>query len=170
LKRFKMPESNSLQGQQADARNPLEGRPEIVIDKEGNWFYNGLPIINRKIQLYFCQLLEIGPDGGYLLRNEQEVCPVEVQDTPFVVTSLWPSDGPHEQFFIKLNDDTVETLDMQTLVISAENIPYCQVKQGRFRARFLRAPYYRLAESVQQEGDAKFFIELNGERHYLLSA
>jgi len=162
-----MPESNAPHGQHPDGLNPCDGRPAIVIDKEGKWFYNGLPIINRKIELYFCRLLEAGPDGGYQLRNEQEVCPVEVQDTPFVVAALWPSEGPHEQFFIKLNDDTVETLDIKTLVIGPENIPYCGVKQGRFKARFLRAPYYRLAESVQQEGDAKFFIELNGKRHYL---
>lgn len=167
MNRFEVPVSKSFQEQQASARNSLEARPAIVIDKEGNWFYNGLPIINRQIQLYFFQLLEIGPDGGYLLRNEKETCPVEVQDAPFVVTALWPSDEPHEQFFIKLNDDSVETLDMLTLVISAENIPYCTVKQGCFRARFLRAPYYRLAESIQQENDTTFFIELNGRRHYL---
>ena len=169
MKRFEMPVLNSPQGQQMNTQVPIEDRPAIVIDKEGSWFYNGLPIINRQILQYFYQLLEIGPDGGYLLRNEQESCPVEVQDTPFVVTALWPSEGPHEQFFIKLNDDSVETLAMETLVISAENIPYCIVK-GRFKARFLRVPYYRLAESVQQEGDAAFFVELNGERHYLSPA
>jgi len=146
------------------------GRNIIGIDKEGTWFYNGLPIINRRIQLYFFQLLEAAPEGGYLLRNGQEVCPVEVQDTPFVVTALWHSAGPPEQFFIKLNDDTTEALDMKSLVISADNIPYCAVKQGSFRARFLRAPYYCLTESVQQEGEAVFYIELNGERYYLSSA
>jgi len=156
--------SNRSRGRQTAA---AEGRPSIVIDKEGNWSYNGLPIINRRIVLYFCELLEAAPGGGYQLRTEQEICPVEVQDTPFVVTALWPSCGPEEGFFIKLNDDTVEPLDVKTLVIGAENIPYCAVKQGRFRARFLRAPYYRLAESVQQEGEASFFIELNGTRQYL---
>ena len=169
MKRFEMPALNSPQGQQMNTQVPIEDRPAIFIDKEGSWFYNGLPIINRQILQYFYQVLEIGPDGGYLLRNGQESCPVEVQDTPCVVTALWPSEGPHEQFSIKLNDDSVETLAMETLVISAENIPYCMVK-GRFKARFLRVPYYRLAESVQQEGDAAFFIELNGERHYLSPA
>lgn len=164
-----MPDVNYPQGQQMNTQGPGEDRPAIFIDKEGTWFYNGLPIINRQILQYFYQLLEIGPDGGYLLRNAQEACPVEVQDTPFVVTALWPSEGPHEKFFIKLNDDSVETLAMKTLSISAENIPYCTVK-GRFKARFLRAPYYRLVESVQQEGDAGFFIELNGKRHYLSPA
>jgi hypothetical protein len=144
-----------------------EDRPAIVIDKEGTWFYNGLPIVNQLILQYFYQLLEPGPAGGYQLKNEQEIVPIEVQDTPFVVTSLWPSDSPPGQFFIKLNDNSVETLDMETLTINAENIPYCVVKQGRFRARFLRAPYYRLAESVQQEGEDRFFVELNGKRHYL---
>ena len=150
-----------------DVELSSENRPALVIDKEGTWFYNGLPIINRQIQQYFYQLLEPVPGGGYQLRNDQEVFPVEVLDTPFVVTSLWPSDVPPEQFFIKLNDDSIETLDLETLVINPENIPYCTVKQGRFRARFLRAPYYRLAESVKQEGDDRFFIELNAKRHYL---
>ena len=152
------------------AQDSLEGRPSILINKEGEWFYNGLPIINKKVLQYFYQLLETGPDGGYQLRNERECCPVEVQDTPFVVTALWPSDGPHEQFFIRLSDDSVETLAIETLSISPENIPYCTIKKGRFRARFLRAPYYRLAESVQQENEADFFIELNGKRHYLSMA
>jgi len=165
-----MPVLNSPHGQQMNTRVPIEDRPVILIDKEGSWFYNGLPIINRQILQYFYKLLEIRPDGGgYLLRNGQESCSVEVQDTPFVVTALWPSEGPYEQFFIKLNDDSVETLAMETLSISAENIPYCMVK-GRFKARFLRVPYYRLAESVQQEGDGAFFIELNGKRHYLSPA
>jgi hypothetical protein len=148
----------------------IEDRAEIVIDKEGAWFYNGLPIINRRIVQYLCGLLEASPDGGYRLRNDREICPIAVQDAPFAVVSLWVSDGPCRQIIIKLNDETTEPLDLKTLVFSAENIPYCTVKQGRFRARFLRAPYYRLAESVQQDSEEHFFIELNGERHYLCTA
>jgi uncharacterized protein len=163
----KRPVSFSLQDLHNSSPAPNGCRSAIVIDKEGSWFYNGLPIINRRIQLFFFQLLETAPDGGYLLRNGQETCPVEVEDTPFVVTTLWHSIGPPDAFFIKLNDDTIEALDVKSVVINAENIPYCTVKQGRFRARFLRAPYYVLAESVQQEGETSFFIELNGERHYL---
>jgi hypothetical protein len=153
-----------------DGRPCIEARAEIVIDKEGAWFYNGLPIINRRIVQYLYGLLEASPDGGYQLRNDRDICPVAVQDAPFVVVSLWMSDSGRRQILIKLNDETIEPLDLQTLAISAENIPYCTVKQGRFRARFLRAPYYSLAESVQQEGEARFFIELNGERHYLGTA
>jgi hypothetical protein len=156
-----------MQGQLMADAQLIEGRPAIVVDKEGNWFYNGLPIINRQIVLYFYEILESAPGGGYQLRTEREICPVAVQDTPFVVVALWRSDEHHEQFMVKLNDDTMEPLDLKTLSISAENIPYCTVKQGRFRARFLRAPYYRLAESVQQEDETRFFIELNGTRHYL---
>jgi len=146
---------------------PIEGRPSIVVDKEGNWFYNGQPIINRKIILYFYQILEHASGGGYQLRTEREICPVAVQDAPFVVVALWRSDQPREEIVVKLNDDTSEPLDLKTLVIGADNVPYCSVKQRRFRARFLRAPYYCLAESVRQEGETTFFLELNGERQYL---
>jgi len=148
----------------------IESLPAIVVDKEGNWFYNGLPIINRQIVQYFYQILETTPAGGYQLRTEREICPVTVQDAPFVVVALWRSVEPKEQFIVKLNDDTIEQLDLKTLVIGGQNIPYCNVKQGRFRARFLRAPYYCLAESVQQEGGSNFFIELNGARYYLCTA
>lgn len=162
-----MPEETMDRAGSMNAASPIESRSGIVIDKEGAWFYNGLPIINRNIVRYFYGLLEEAPGGGYQLRNEREVCPVEVQDAPFVVTSLVPGEGPGKAFVIRLNDDTSEELDIKTLVIGADNVPYCRVKQGRFRARFLRAPYYRLAESIEQEGDSSFFIELDGERHYL---
>jgi len=159
-----------MQRQLLETLSCKDGQPAIVIDKEGAWFYNGLPIINRQIILYFYKLLEASPAGGYQLRNAREVFPVEVQDAPFVVVSLWLSVGQPQQFFIKLNDDTVEPLDLKTLTIGPGNIPYCLVKQSRFGARLLRAPYYRLAESVQQAGETAFFIELNGERHYLGTA
>ena len=37
--------------------------PELVIDKEGTWLYNGQPIVNKAIYLFFNQNLEYSPAG-----------------------------------------------------------------------------------------------------------
>ena len=61
---------------------------ELFIDKEGTWLYNGLPIVNKAIYLFFNQNLEHSPAGGYQVRVGAEVSPVAVEDTPFVVTDV----------------------------------------------------------------------------------
>jgi len=141
--------------------------PELVIDKEGTWLYNGQPIVNRAIYLFFNQNLEHRPDGGYQVRVGDEVSPVAVEDTPFVVTDVELVE-PAESFFkIQLNDETEEVLDLETLSVGKENVLYCAVKDGKFRARFLRPSYYRLTEHMQQEGNDRFYIPLNGKKFYI---
>lgn len=146
--------------------------PELVIDKEGTWLYNGQPIVNRAIYLFFNQNLEHSPAGGYQVRVGDEVSPVAVEDAPFVVTdaNLISTPDQKESFFsITLNDETEERLDLESLATGKDNVLYCAVKGGKFRARFLRPSYYRLTEHVQQEADDRFFIPLNGKKYYINS-
>jgi hypothetical protein len=142
----------------------------LSIDKEGNWFYKGLPIIHRKIYLFFNQHLEKDPNGSYCLRIGQEIAPVHVEDTPYVITDilLVPSSQSLEShFIIMLNDETEERLNLETLSVGQKNVLYCEVKGGKFRARFLRKSYYHLASHVHQEGDDRFYIPLNGRKFYI---
>lgn len=138
---------------------------EIRIDKEGQWFFNNLPIINRMIYLFFCQHVEPAAGGGYQLRVGQETCPLVVEDTPFVVTRIVPAGL--EGFIIKLNDETEEALDLNTFFIGRKNIPYCRVKDRKFPARFLRAPYYALAEHIEEGSAGKFFLVVGSQRVYI---
>ena len=146
---------------------------EIVINKEGTWLYNGLPIVNKAIYLFFNQKLEYNQAGdGYQIRVGAEVSPVAVEDTPFVVTDVVLVSGPEqkESFFnIQLNDETEEPLDLESLSVAKDNVLYCSVKGGIFRARFLRPSYYRLTEHMLQEGEARFYIPLNGMKYYINS-
>ncbi len=64
--------------------------PLISIDKEGNWFYQGQQIVNRQVYLLFSQNLEQDGSGRYILRIGEETCPIAVEDTPFVVTDIYP--------------------------------------------------------------------------------
>ena len=147
--------------------------PELVIDKEGTWLYNGLPIVNKAIYLFFNQNLEYNQAGdGYQLRVGAEVSPVAVEDTPFVVVDVVLVSVPQqgEAFFkIFLNDETEEELNLESLSVGKDNVLYCAVKSGKFNARFLRPSYYRLTEHMLQEGEDRFYIPLNGKKFYITS-
>ena len=142
----------------------------ISIDKEGQWFYQGQQIVNRQVYLLFSQSLEQDGNGRYILRIGQETCPIAVEDTPFVVTDIYPvseGDSGKNSFIIRLNDETEEVLNLETLFVGKDNVLYCAVKEGKFRARFLRPSYYRLAEHIVQEAEDRFYIPLNGKHYYI---
>jgi len=141
-----------------------EVESEIRIDIEGNWFYNGAQIVNRKISLLFCNGLENDGKGGYLLRVDKEISPVIVEGTPFVVVDT-AKDG--DVLKVQLNDETVETLNMGSFFIDKNNVPFCRVKDGRFSARFLRKAYYRMAECFEKDDSERFFVKLAGEKIYV---
>jgi uncharacterized protein len=148
----------------------LEEEPTIKIDKEGNWFFKNLPIINRKVFLFFNQQLRRDEKAGYVLRVGQETCKLKVEDTPFVVAGIEFVDsvlGKESFFKIRINDETEETLDLKSFYIAKDNIPYCLVKRERYPARFLRPPYYHLAKFIQQESEGRFFVLLNNTKHYI---
>ncbi len=142
----------------------------IRIDKEGAWFYNDLPIINRAIYLFFNQHITRAADGGYLLSIGAETCRLIVEDTPYVVVDVWLEEAAEpgsSMFHVQLNDETREPLSLETLIIREDNSPCCTVKGGRFPARFLRPAYYRLAQHVVQDPQGRFYIPLNNTNYYL---
>jgi len=144
--------------------------PIISIDKEGNWFYQGQQIINRQVYLLFSQNLERDGSGRYILRIGEETCPIAVEDTPFVVTDidlLSQGEPAKDSFNIRLNDETEEGLNLETLFVGKDNVLYCAVKERKFKARFLRPSYYRLAEHIVQEAEDRFYIPLNGRNYYI---
>jgi len=141
---------------------------QISIDKEGTWFYNQLPIVNRNIYLFFNKHIEPDDVGGYILRIGGETCRLFVEDTPYVVVNVEraaPGSDQEDFFTIRLNDETEEKLDLETFYISSSNIPYCRVKKQRFPARFLRSAYYSLAHHIHQGADERFYFLINKKKH-----
>ena len=132
----------------------------IRIDKEGNWYYQDLPIINKKIFLHFNQCLSQEPSGRYILSMNGEKCYLEVEDTPFVIQKVYLSSdtSPSPSLVVKLNDETEEPLQADTLRVGQDNILYCRVKEGIYEARLLRNAYYQLAEFLQQDGQDYYLV------------
>lgn len=144
------------------------------IDREGNWYHQGVEVTHQGVYLYLYRLLQQEEESGrFFIQNEEGKWYVEVEDAPFVVTQLenLPSSGKPghpPQFTLSLNDGTQEPLDPSTLWIPQDNIPHCRVKGGRFHARFNRLSYFKLAEwlAFDEQRETFYLPTEGGGRHY----
>ena len=144
--------------------------PSIKVDKDGTWYYEGREIIRKEILSLFYESLHLDEDG-YYLEIDGERARLEVEDTVFLVQGAVLVKNDEEAFLIRLNDGTEERLDLDTFRIAEGNIPYCLVKQGKFPARFLRLPFYQVAQHAQHDEETdEYFLLLNGRKHHLQGA
>ncbi|MBF6568870.1 MAG: DUF1285 domain-containing protein [Candidatus Binataceae bacterium] len=137
---------------------------KISFRRDGNWYSDDERIDNPRIAMLFSRSLHRNPDGSFYLQVAEERAPITVEDTAYVVRTI--EDDPGGGFTLVLNDGEREPLDPATLVIGAEDVLYCRVKHGEFRARFLRSAYYHLSVLFEQEGKG-FFIRVAGRRYPL---
>ncbi len=151
---------------------PLENMPPsgVYVDEEGDWYYQKERIIREDIVELFLANLSLVPDGPYFIDWRGQRCALEVADTPFIVTRVDRvrlDAGHREEIILRLKHlaDT-EVLDPSTLRVGKDNIPYCTVRKGLYRARFSRPAYYQLAAWIDFDPvTQRFFIELNGTRY-----
>lgn len=130
-------------------------------------------MFRKEILSVFFQHLLIDNCGNYLIELGPERCYIHVEDTAFVVVAAYKTKNScddREQVEILLNDDCCEILDMNSLRQGENNVLYCLVKEGRFRARFSRKGYYQLAEFIESSEDGTdFFINLNGINYSIIN-
>lgn len=144
----------------------------IYVDKEGNWFHNDAPIIHRELLALFYKSLDVDEQGRYIIRFKQQVCLLDVEDTPYVIvrTDFVPASAPGDQdrFVLRLIDDSEETLAPETLWIGPEHVLYCKVRDGTLKARFSRPSYYQLGQYFQEEPETgRYFLSLNNTTYYI---
>jgi uncharacterized protein len=137
--------------------------PQIRFGRDGRWYVNGGLTTNQRIADLFAAHLTREADGTYAIRIGNERAVVEVEDTPYVVTSAVVT-GTHG-IEITLNDGTTEPLALTTLAVGRENVLYCLVKDGKEHARFLRPAYYQLASYITETEPGRFSLSL-GDRAY----
>jgi uncharacterized protein len=144
---------------------------EIKIDKEGIWYYRGAHMFRKEILCVFFENLKIDECGKYLIELGEERCYLEVEDTAFVVSAVHKMKLPQDNqecIYVILTDDSMEKLDLNTLQFDRNNVPYCMVKEGKFKSRFSRKSYYQLAEFIEEAKNGKgFFIRLNGKKYVI---
>ena len=138
-------------------------RARFYIDKEGNWYQDGLPVLHRRTYLYNISHLKSDGDGRLYVEEGDTRLYVRAEDTPFVVRGVENRGG---RLHVVLNDESVEELDPARLRFRDDNVPYTTVKGGRFEARFSRPAYYQLASYVVEEG-GRYYVRHAGRRHLL---
>ena len=140
----------------------------IRFGKDGRWYADDEPIANQRIADLFSRHVTRGDDGAWWLVIGDERARISVDDTPFVVSRV---DGePSGGFTIGLNDGSSEPLDPATLRLGDGEVLYCDVKERKYAARFLRAAQAELLGHAQVDGE-RFFLPLpGGERRALARA
>lgn len=104
----------------------------IRVDYEGRWYYCNRKIIRNDIIEELLKKLKIDEKGNCWIEWEGEKEIVEVEDTVFIVKWI---EKEWDDFKIKLNDGTEETLDLDTFYLSPKGIPYCRVKKRHFSSK-----------------------------------
>lgn len=144
---------------------------DIRIDKDGIWHYRGAHMFRKDILCIFFQHLKIDESDRYYVELNEEIYYLDVEDTAFVVTAVYKTKEPskgYEIIDILLSDDCVETLDLNSLSVGRDNVMYCRIRNGVFKARFTRSSYYQLAQFIEQIGETgPFFIRANNEEYYI---
>jgi len=124
----------------------------FFLDREGRWFHKGVEVTHKRTLALFFRSLSRGPDGRYFVTVSRDRAVVELEDTPFLVTSVTVNrddKGVPNTYTLFLNDGTNEPLDPRTLSIRQDNVMYCTVKNGTDEARFLRPAYYQVCAHIQ---------------------
>ncbi len=139
----------------------------IYIDKEGNWYHKGAPMIHKGFVELFYENMTLDDQGRYIIEMDGQRCYVDVEDTAYVVKGVtYFKEESGERFILHLSDNSQEELDPETLYIGEGDVLYCMVKRRAFPARFTRPAYYQLAEFiVEKHGD--FFLPLNGKQYQI---
>ncbi len=129
----------------------------IRIDKEGKWFYEGCAIINPLVLRAFCEALETDEHGRHRIIIGDELCYIEVEDTPFVISAI--RGDPAIDLYVRLN--TLETfpLDPTRLCIGQDNILYATLPNG-MKVRFTRPAYYSLALLMEQDETGTIVLKI----------
>jgi hypothetical protein len=141
---------------------------KISFRRDGNWYSDEERIDNPRIALLFSKSLKRNPDGSYFLQVADERAAVTVEDTPYVVRTV--ADDGNGSFIVVTNDEEHEPLDPATLEVGADNVLYCRVKGGKFRARFLRSAYYHLSDRFVAGDDGRFALMIRENRYPIRSA
>ena len=138
--------------------------PRLRIDRDGAWFHEGEEVTHDGMLAGLRSDLSRDEAGHFLQIGPVRV-PVEVDDAPFVVVRAEP-DG--DRVMLTLNDLTREVLAPETLRFSADGVPHCLVRDGRFEARWSRAATYQLLQHVQyDEPSAIATLHAGARRHPL---
>ena len=140
--------------------------PDLRIDREGDWYDEGVQVTHPGILANLRSNLK-KDDSGYFIQTRVRI-PVRVDDAPWVVTRI---ERRGETLHAILNDGSDERVDPATVRLGPGDVPYCTVKAGTFEARFSRAATFQLlALAEYDEASGRGALRLGGREYPLARA
>jgi uncharacterized protein len=136
----------------------------IRIDKEGKWFYENNEIINPLVLRSFCQALEKDDQGRYRIVMDSEICYVEIEDTPFVISAI--RGDPQCGLYLRMNNLETHPLDPEQLSVGEDNVLYTMLPDG-MKVRFTRPAYYALALMMEEDQEGNIVLMICGKSHVI---
>jgi hypothetical protein len=141
------------------------GQPGVFrIDRDGTWYHEGIEVTHPGVLRNLYANLRAEGEAYHLQAGPLRV-PVQVDDAPFVVVRVERSGDPVAAT-AHLSDGTREPLELGTLTLTARDVPYCRVKNGRFRARLSVAAWLQIAPGVELDPDTGEPTLVVGERRF----
>jgi hypothetical protein len=105
----------------------------------------------------FCEALETDEEGRHRIVIRDELCYIEVEDTPFVISAIRGDQAVG--LYLILN--TLETfpLDPARLCIGQDNVLYATLENG-MKVRFTRSAYYCLALMMEEDQSGNIVLKI----------
>ncbi|GJL95893.1 MAG: hypothetical protein DHS20C05_22980 [Hyphococcus sp.] len=147
------------------------GDINLVIKRDGTWFYEGTPIGRARLVRLFSTVLK-REGGQYFLVTPVEKLGIIVEDTPFVAVLMrTKGDGEGQTLYFTTNvgDEVCAGADHKLVFRkddeTDERAPYIEVRAG-LEARVARSVFYdlvELGETKEIEGSQMFGVWSGGE-------
>ena len=155
------------------------GDLDMVIKKDGTWFYMGTPIGRQPLVNLFASVLRKDEDGKTYLVTPVEKIGITVEDAHFVAVEM----NSHEENGLPVLTFRTNVGDVVTVgpehplrfVTVEENDgvkPYILVR-GRLEAVLARAVMYELialGEEIEVDGHTMFAVQSKGEIYPIMAA
>lgn len=148
-----------------DAIPPGGRMPRLRIDREGDWFDDDVQVTHPGVLDNLRAGLRRDAKGYYIQTRVR--IPVEVEDTPVVVTRI---ERRGDALLAQVGDGTEECLDPATLRLGPGGVPYCAVKGGTFPARLTRAAAHQLLALASTDASGRLAVLSVGGREYRLGS
>ena len=117
---------------------------EIILDKDGNWYYEGRVLINEKIINLFFQSITY-QDGNYYLVHNGEVKRIYVEDAPYIAEGVCEKDN-----WLYLNVKGGLSFPMEGPVYFKNKVPYTTIHS--LPVKLTRKAFWALTKYLTEDG------------------
>lgn len=133
-----------------------------TIDREGRLWIEGTELTDPQVLNFFMKKMQRLANGQYLVLCMGETNLIKAEDVPYVVQSI--AIGP-EAIALVFPGNYRENLDPETLEVGRDNVLYCRIRHGEFKARFNRKTYLELSRLVRKDAKNNYYLSLGKHRY-----